>query len=59
MDELSLVKKEADRAKHMKITCDRLAEQIKIMEGQHTAVSEELNRYQNRNDQLIKQNKVN
>ena len=58
MDELSEVRQEAEKAKLMNQTCIKLSDQIKTLEAEHQAVSDELNRYQSRNDQLIKQNKV-
>jgi septal ring factor EnvC (AmiA/AmiB activator) len=58
MDRLSEVQKEAEKAKLMNQTCSKLSDQIKTLEAEHQAVSDELNRYQTRNDQLIKQNKV-
>ena len=58
MDQLTVVRQEAEKAKLMNQTCSKLSEQIKTLESEHQAVSDELNRYQSRNDQLIKQNKV-
>ena len=58
LDELHEVQKEAKRAKIMHSTCNELSEKIKSLESEHQSVTDELNRYQSRNDQLIKQNKV-
>ena len=58
MDELVLVKQEADRSRQMKDTCNQLSDRIERLQLEHDAASQELNRYQCNNDQLIKQNKV-
>ncbi|KAL5257695.1 hypothetical protein ACHWQZ_G012574 [Mnemiopsis leidyi] len=58
MDQLTEVRQEAEKAKLMNQTCSKLSDQIKTLESEHQAVSDELNRYQSRNDQLIKQNKM-
>eukprot|EP00116_Pleurobrachia_bachei_P003934 sb/3464196/ len=57
-DELGRVKKEAERAKMMSDTCNKLSGQIGDLEAQLTSATEEMDRYQCRNDQLIKQNKM-
>ena len=58
MDQLSEVRREAEKAKLMNQTCRKLSDQIRTLEAEHQTVQDELNRYQTRNDQLIKQNKV-
>ncbi|XP_063694879.1 coiled-coil domain-containing protein 157-like isoform X2 [Bolinopsis microptera] len=58
MDQLSEVRREAEKAKLMNQTCRKLSEQIRTLESEHHTVQDELNRYQTRNDQLIKQNKM-
>ena len=58
LEELERVRHEAQEADKARASCEELRDSIETLKHQHNASLDELNRYQSRNDQLIRQNKV-
>ena len=58
LDELNSLKGQTESLMSMKTESKALQEKIETLMKEHKNVTGELNRYQTRNDHLIKQNKV-